>query len=95
MALTEPGLAGIVAAVKEGRATFQRILSYTLNSITKKIVQVLFLAIGLIMAGHAVLTRLLMVLIMITGDLLGISLTTDNARRSPQTSNMSTPTITQ
>jgi H+-transporting ATPase len=36
MVLTEPGLAGIVAAVKEGRVTFQRILSYTLNSITKK-----------------------------------------------------------
>jgi H+-transporting ATPase len=34
MVLTEPGLAGIVAAVKEGRITFQRILSYTLNSIT-------------------------------------------------------------
>ena len=38
MVLTEPGLAGIVAAVKEGRVTFQRILTYTLNSITKKIV---------------------------------------------------------
>ena len=37
MVLTEPGLAGIVAAVKEGRITFQRILSYTLNSITKKV----------------------------------------------------------
>ena len=36
MVLTEPGLAGIVAAVKEGRMTFQRILTYTLNSITKK-----------------------------------------------------------
>jgi magnesium-transporting ATPase (P-type) len=33
--LTEPGLAGIVAAVKEGRATFQRILAYTHNSVTK------------------------------------------------------------
>ena len=49
MVLTEPGLAGIVAAVKEGRITFQRILSYTLNSITKKTVQVLFLAIGFTM----------------------------------------------
>ena len=37
MVLTEPGLAGIVAAVKEGRVMFQRILTYTLNSITKKI----------------------------------------------------------
>ncbi|MDR3454899.1 MAG: HAD-IC family P-type ATPase [Rhodoferax sp.] len=83
MVLTEPGLAGIVAAVKEGRVIFQRILTYTLNSITKKIVQVLFLAVGLIMTGHAVLTPLLMVLIMITGDFLGMSLTTDNVRPSP------------
>ena len=83
MVLTEPGLGGIVAAVKEGRMTFQRILTYTLNSITKKIVQVLFLAVGLIMTGHAILTPLLMVLIMITGDFLGMSLTTDNVRPSP------------
>jgi H+-transporting ATPase len=83
MVLTEPGLVGIVSAVKEGRATFQRILSYTLNSITKKTVQVLFLAVGLVTTGHAILTPLLMVLIMITGDFLGMSLTTDNVRPSP------------
>jgi H+-transporting ATPase len=83
MVLTQPGLAGIVAAVKEGRVTFQRILTYTLNSITKKVVQVLFLTLGLIMTGHAILTPLLMVLIMITGDFLGMALTTDNVRPSP------------
>jgi H+-transporting ATPase len=82
--LTEPGLAGIVAAVKEGRIIFQRILTYTLNSVTKKIVQVLVLGIGLIMTGHAILTPLLMVLIMVTGDFLGMSMTTDNVRPSPQ-----------
>ncbi len=80
--LTKPGLGGIVAAVKVGRVTFQRIFTYTLNSITKKIVQVLFLAAGLVMTGHAILTPLLMVIIMITGDLLGMSLTTDNVRPS-------------
>ncbi|MGA3126258.1 MAG: plasma-membrane proton-efflux P-type ATPase [Candidatus Korobacteraceae bacterium] len=80
--LTKPGLEGVVAAVKEGRVTFQRILTYTLNSITKKIVQVLFLAAGLIMTGHAILTPMLMVIIMITGDFLGMSLTTDNVRPS-------------
>ena len=37
---------------------FQRVLTYTLNSITKKIVQVLFIAAGLLMTGHAVLTPL-------------------------------------
>jgi H+-transporting ATPase len=84
MVLTEPGLSGIVAAVHEGRVIFQRILTYALNSITKKVVQVLFLATGLVMTGHAVLTPLLMVLIMITGDFLGMSMTTDNVRPSPR-----------
>lgn len=83
MVLTKSGLAGIVASVKEGRVIFQRILTYTLNSITKKIVQVLFLAVGLIMTGHAILTPMPMVLIMITGDFLGMSLTTKNVRPSP------------
>jgi H+-transporting ATPase len=82
MVLTKPGLEGIVAAVKEGRLTFQRIQTYTLNSITKKIVQVLFLAVALIMTGNAILTPLLMVIIMVTGDFLGMSLTTDNVRAS-------------
>ena len=83
MVLTKPGLSGIVAAVKEGRTTFQRVLSYTLNSITKKVVQVLFLITGLVITHHAILTPLLMVIIMITGDFLGMSLTTDNVRPSP------------
>ncbi len=81
--LTKPGLGGIVASVKEGRITFQRILTYTLSSVTKKIVQVLFLVVGLIITGHAVLTPMLMVLIMLTGDFLGMSLTTDNVIPSP------------
>jgi H+-transporting ATPase len=81
--LTEPGLGGIVASVKEGRVTFQRILTYALNSINKKVVQVLFLAVGLFLTGYAILTPMLMVIIMITGDFLGMSLTTDNVRPSP------------
>ena len=81
--LTEAGLGGIVASVKEGRITFQRILTYTLNSVNKKVVQVLFLAVGLVVTGHAILTPLLMVIVMITGDFLGMSLTTDNVRPSP------------
>jgi H+-transporting ATPase len=80
--LTKAGLKGVVAAVKEGRITFQRILTYTLNSVTKKIVTALLLAIGLIMTGHAVLTPLLMVILLITGDFLAMSLTTDNVRPS-------------
>jgi H+-transporting ATPase len=80
--LTNPGLTGIVAAVKEGRITFQRILTYTLNSVTKKIVQVLLLGVGLVMTGHAILTPMLMIIVMMAGDFLGMSLTTDNVRPS-------------
>jgi H+-transporting ATPase len=80
--LTDAGLGGIVAAVKEGRITFQRILTYTLNSVMKKILQVLLLAVGLVMTGQAVLTPMLMVIVMITGDFLAMSLTTDRVRPS-------------
>jgi H+-transporting ATPase len=81
--LTEPGLGGILASVKEGRTTFQRILTYTLRSIVHKVVQVLFLATGLIITGQAILTPMLMVLMMVTGDFLAMSSSTDNVRPSP------------
>jgi len=84
LVLTKPGLGGIVASVKEGRVTFQRIFTYALNSVTKKTVQVLFLGVGLVMTGHAILTPMLMVIVMLTGDLLGMSLATDNVRPSPK-----------
>ena len=80
--LTEAGLAGIVAAIKTGRLIFQRILSYTLRSTTKKIAQLLFLAIGLLMTGQAVITPLLMVIVMITGDLFSMAYATDRVRPS-------------
>ena len=51
MVMTEPGLAGIVFAVREGRIAFQRLLTYTFNMLVKKIEIVLFLAIGLVLTG--------------------------------------------
>jgi H+-transporting ATPase len=83
MVLTEAGLAGIVAAVKEGRITFQRIQTFTLNSIVKKIVTVLFLIAGLVMTGQAILTPLLIIIVMVAGDFLAMALTTDTVRPSP------------
>src|SRR5450631_2080260 len=80
--LTEPGLGGIVAAVQEGRTTFQRILTYTCRSIVHKVVQVLFLLAGLVISGAAVLTPLLMVLMMVAGDFFALSSATDNVRAS-------------
>ena len=82
--LTEPGLGGVVAAVEEGRTTFQRILTYTFRSIIHKVVQVLFLLAGLVISGTATLTPLLMALMMVAGDFFALSSATDNVRISPQ-----------
>jgi H+-transporting ATPase len=83
MVLTQAGLAGVVAAVREGRITFQRIQTYALNSIIKKVVTVLLLFVGLVLTGRAVLTPMLMVIVMIAGDVLAMSLTTDSVQASP------------
>ncbi len=84
--LTEPGLAGIVFAVREGRIAFQRLLTYALNMLTKKIEIVLLLAIGLMLTGHAVMTPALMVLMLLTNDFLSMSLTADRASLAPRPS---------
>ncbi len=83
MVMTEPGLGGIVFAVREGRMAFQRVLTYAFNMLVKKIEIVLFLAIGLALTGHAVLTPALMVLLFMTNDFLSMSLTTDRASPAP------------
>jgi len=41
------------------------------------------LGIGLMMTGHAILTPMLMIIVMLVGDLLGMSLTTDHVQPSP------------
>jgi H+-transporting ATPase len=81
--LTEPGLAGIVFAIREGRVGFQRLLTYTFNMLVKKIEIVLLLAMGLALTGHAVMTPALTVLLFITNDFLSKSLTTDRASAAP------------
>ena len=45
-----------------GLIASQRILAYTLNSVTGEISKVFFLAVGLVIAGHAILTPMLMVI---------------------------------
>jgi H+-transporting ATPase len=94
MVMTEPGLAGIVFAVREGRIGFQRLLTYTFNMLVKKIEIVLFLAIGLGLTGHAVMTPVLMVLMLMTNDFLAMSLTADRASPAPSPSRWRMQNIT-
>jgi H+-transporting ATPase len=92
--LTEPGLQGIVFAVREGRVAFQRLLTYTLNMLVKKIEIVLLLAVGLCLTGKPVMTPVLMVLLLVTNDFLSMSLTTDHASVAPSPSIWRMPRIT-
>ena len=81
--LTEPGLPGIVSCIDEGRASFQRVLTYTLSLLINKCATVIVMAAGLAMTGHAVLTPLLQALSMLAGDLVTMSRAADRAKPSP------------
>jgi H+-transporting ATPase len=81
--LTEPGLGGIVACIKEGRSAFQRVLTYTLTILINKWVTLLVLGAGLIITGHAVLTPLLQALSMLTNDFVTMARAADRAQPSP------------
>lgn len=81
--LTEPGLAGIVACINEGRSAFQRILTFTLTTLVNKCVTLLVFGFGLIVTGHAVLTPFLQALAMLTHDFVTMARTADRARPSP------------
>ncbi|MCE5232163.1 MAG: HAD-IC family P-type ATPase [Mizugakiibacter sp.] len=83
MVLTEHGLAGIVDAVRTGRAGFRRLLTYVLAMLVKKIEIVLLLAAGLLLTKHALLTPALMVLLSVVNDLSSMSLTVDRAGDVP------------
>ncbi|HVY15350.1 MAG TPA: HAD-IC family P-type ATPase [Rhodopila sp.] len=78
--LTEPGLAGIVTAIKEGRAAFQRVLTYTLSILINKCATLIVMGIGLVMTHHAVLTPLLQALMMLAADFVTMSRAADRAR---------------
>lgn len=83
LVLTTPGLGGIVSAVEEGRAVFQRVLTYTLGILVNKVVTLIVLGVGLVITGHAVLTPMLQALSMLTNDFVSMARTADRARPSP------------
>ncbi len=77
MVLTRPGLGGVVPAIEMSRRVFQRIITYTLAMLTKKIEMMALLVIGFLVIKQTPLTPLLMVLIMFLNDFLTMSITTD------------------
>ena len=82
MVLTSPGLGGVLAAIETSRLVFQRIITYTLNMLIKKIEIMALLVIGFIITRHRPLTPLLMVLFLFLNDFLTMSLSTDRMQYS-------------
>jgi H+-transporting ATPase len=82
MVLTRPGLGGVVPAIEASRLVFQRIITYTLNMLTKKIEIMALLVIGFLVTGHKPITPLLMVLFLFLNDFLTMSLSTDRMQYS-------------
>ncbi len=76
--LTEPGVSVIAAAVKRSRETYQRMLTWVVNKVTKVVQAVGLLVAGFFMTGHLVLSLLGMALLVFVNDFATITLATDN-----------------
>ena len=84
LVLTDPGLAGAVAAVEVSRQIYRRMLTYTLNKIVKTIEIAVFLSVGVMLTGTFVVTPLLIVLLLFTNDFVTMAIAADHAPASPQ-----------
>jgi plasma-membrane proton-efflux P-type ATPase len=82
--LTDAGLTNIVALVEQGRAIYQRILTWVINKISRTILKAAFVAIAFVVTGRFVVSAFAMLLLVFLTDFAKISLATDNVRASKQ-----------
>jgi H+-transporting ATPase len=82
--LTTDGLANIVDLVKSGRATYQRVLTWIMNKISRSILKAGFVVIAFLVTGRFVISALVMLLLVCLTDVTHIALATDRVQPSPQ-----------
>lgn len=78
--LTEPGMKGIIDAIKTSRQIYQRMLTWVLNKISKVIQFIGLLVLGFFWLHNLLLTALGMVLLIFANDFVTMSLATDNSK---------------
>jgi plasma-membrane proton-efflux P-type ATPase len=85
--LTDPGLANIVPLVDLGRGTYQRILTWILNKISRTILKSAYVAVALVATGKFVVSAFAMLLLVFMTDFAKVALATDRVRpsRHPET----------
>ncbi len=80
--LTKEGLENIVDLIKDGRAIYQRVVTWVLNKITRTIEIVVFVSIAFLILGSYIVSAFDIVLTLFLIDFVTISLSTDNVRAS-------------
>ena len=92
--LTKDGLGVIVEAIRLSRRTYQRMLTWVINKVSK-VVQVLgLLVVGFFMFRDMVVSMMGMSLLVFANDFVTMSLATDNAKDAPKPSFWNVKNIT-
>jgi len=82
--LTTEGLVNIVDLVKSGRATYQRLVTWIINKVSRTILKAGFVVISFIVTGRFVISALVMLLLVCLTDLTHVALATDHVAPSPK-----------
>ena len=88
--LTTEGLVDIIDLVRNGRAIYQRVLTWIVNKVSSTVLKAGFVVIAFLVTGKFVISALGMVLLVFMTDFVKISLATDRVRPSqaPETWNI-------
>lgn len=78
--LTKPGLSEIIDAVKISRKTYQRMLTWVINKITKVVEVVVLFSIGFFWLHNIVISLLGMSLLVFANDFVTMAIATDNVK---------------
>jgi len=82
--LTSEGLAAIVDLVKNGRAIYQRVLTWIVNKVSRTILKSGFVVLAFLASGKFVISALGMILLVFMTDFVKIALATDRVLPSQQ-----------
>ncbi|MFA7192563.1 MAG: plasma-membrane proton-efflux P-type ATPase, partial [Bacilli bacterium] len=82
--LTESGLSEILETIIVSRGTFQRIMTWVMNKITKVVEVVILFTIGYFIFQDMIISLLGMTLLVFANDFVTISIATDNVRPSKE-----------
>ena len=77
--LTEPGLKQVATTIKVGRVTYQRMLTWVINKVSKTVQFIALLTIGFFWLRQPMLSLLDMTLLVFANDFATMSIATDNA----------------